>query len=75
MEFGENLKKLRESRGMSQADLAEQLGVTRGLIAQYETGAKSPNVNLASKIASALGVTIDTMMQRKENANERTETV
>lgn len=66
MEFGENLKNLREMKGMSQAELADDLGVTRALIAQYETGAKAPNVNLAAKIAKALGVTIDAMMQRKE---------
>lgn len=66
MEFGENLKNLREMKGLSQAELADDLGVTRALIAQYETGAKAPNVNLAAKIAKALGVTIDAMMQRKE---------
>lgn len=66
MEFGENLKNLREMKGLSQAELADDLGVTRALIAQYETGAKAPNVNLAAKIAKAFGVTIDAMMQRKE---------
>lgn len=75
MEFGENLKNLREMKGMSQAELADDLGVTRALIAQYETGAKAPNVNLAAKIAKEFGVTIDAMMQRKGNASERTETV
>lgn len=65
MEFGENLKNLREMKGLSQAELADDLGVTRALIAQYETGAKAPNVNLAAKIAKALGVTIDAMMQKK----------
>lgn len=74
MEFGENLKELREQHGLSQAEFAENIGVSRALIAQYETGAKAPNVNLAAKIAREFGVTIDTMMQRKENGNGRTET-
>ena len=68
MEFGENLKRLREMQGISQAELAESLGVSQSIIAQYEAGAKAPNVILAAKIASTLGVTIDTMMQRKEGA-------
>lgn len=70
MEFSKNLKTLREMKGMTQAELADDLGVTRALIAQYEAGAKAPNVNLAAEIAKTLGVTIDSMMQRKENASE-----
>lgn len=64
MEFGENLKRLREERGILQAELAESLGVSQSIIAQYEAGAKFPNVNLAAKIAKELGVTLDTMMQK-----------
>lgn len=64
MDFGENLKTLRESKGMSQAELAESLGITQSIIAQYEAGAKFPNVNLAAKIAKTLGVTVDTMLQK-----------
>lgn len=69
MEFSENLRMLRDKSGMSQAELAEKLGVTRALIAQYETGAKSPNVILANRIAKLLGVTLNDMVRKgKENA-------
>lgn len=68
MEFSENLRLLRYESGMSQSELAEKLGVSRALIAQYETGAKSPNVILANRIAELLGVTLNDMV-RKESAN------
>ena len=65
MEFGENLKRLREMKGISQAEIAETLGVSQSIIAQYEAGAKSPNVILAAKIAAELGVSLDTMLQKE----------
>lgn len=68
MNFGENLKRLREAHGITQAELAESVGVSQPIIAQYEAGAKAPNVILAAKIASTLGVTLDTMLDRKEGA-------
>ena len=38
MNFGENLKRIRKSRGLTQAELAEKIGVTQACIGKYETG-------------------------------------
>ena len=61
MEFGVNLRRLRETAGMSQSDLADKVGVTRGMIAQYELGAKSPTVATACRIADVFGCTLDSI--------------
>lgn len=48
---------LREQQGMSQADLAQRVGVTGGSISQLESGTREPSAALALKIADVLGVT------------------
>jgi Zn-dependent peptidase ImmA (M78 family)/DNA-binding XRE family transcriptional regulator len=42
-ELGRRLKKAREAVGLTQEDAAEQLGISRGALAQFEMGAKAPN--------------------------------
>ena len=37
VDFGEKVRALREGRGLSQVQLAELLGVTKGIISAYET--------------------------------------
>ena len=63
MAYGEELKALREKRGISQRELATALEVSPALIAHYELGAKVPNVSLAERIAKYFGVTIDSMVR------------
>lgn len=36
---GDRIKKLRESKGLTQQDFAEKLGVNRSMVAKYEAGA------------------------------------
>jgi len=42
-ELGRRLKKAREAARLSQEDVADQLGISRGALAQFEAGAKAPN--------------------------------
>ena len=57
--FGRNLKYYRSVLGMTQEDVAKTMGVTRGSIANYETGRSEPEFAFVCKAASVLGVTID----------------
>lgn len=41
-EFKDRLKELRKSRDLSQAELAEKIGVSVGLIGMYENGQRNP---------------------------------
>ena len=49
----------REKRGLNQAQLAAQAGVTPAAISQIENGLRVPSVPVFQKIASVLGVSMD----------------
>lgn len=56
--FAENIRRIRFERHMTQDEFAELLGTTKQNISRYESGAVSPKINTAAKIASQLGVTL-----------------
>lgn len=51
-----NLKQIRNQKELSQADLAELVGVSRNTISSIETGQYNPNAKLALILSIALGV-------------------
>lgn len=53
-----SVKEIRESKGMSQAELGKLVGVKQSAISHYETGIRTPDFLLAKKIAEALEVSI-----------------
>ena len=53
-----NIRLLREQQNMTQVELADAVGISQKEISSYETGVKSPRVNVAVVIADVLGVTI-----------------
>lgn len=55
------LKVLRAERDWSQADLAEQLGVSRQTVNALETGRYDPSLPLAFKIAHVFGQPIESI--------------
>lgn len=58
---------LRKSKGMTQLDLAQQLGVTDKAVSKWERDLSCPDVNSLPKLAEVLGVTVDELMQTKIN--------
>ncbi len=50
------LKKIRQSKGVTQEELAEKIGTSQTWIAYIETGRNKPNLDMLEKIAKALGV-------------------
>lgn len=63
MNLGMSIKKIRESNGMKQAELAEKIGVTQSMLCQIERGSKIPSVLLSIEIASALNCTINDLIE------------
>lgn len=59
MEFKDVLRNLRRDRNLSQAKLAEELGVSNSLIASYETGARKPSFELLEDLADYFNVSLD----------------
>ena len=58
-ELGNRLKEERASRGMSQADLAELVHVSRKTINTVENGVFIPSTVLALRLARALDTTVE----------------
>ena len=57
--LGNNLKKLREKKGLSQTALSEVLHVSPQAISKWENGVSDPDIEMLPKIASFFGSTID----------------
>ena len=52
----ENLRQIRESRGLTQGQLAEMAGVTQGTISKIEHGNMNVSLEKITAIAAALGI-------------------
>ena len=72
----QDLVALRESRGLSQVQLAKRLGITQSAIAQLES-AQPKNVELRTlvRVAAALGARVDVSIRprRHRESRQRTE--
>ena len=60
--FNENLKIARERKGLSQKDMAENIGVAKSTYSLYESGNREPNVQTIKKIADILNVSADELL-------------
>ncbi len=65
-EFFNILKKLRESKGLMQKEVAEDLGISPAAYSLYEKGQREPKFDFLEKIANYFGVTIDYLMTGME---------
>jgi transcriptional regulator with XRE-family HTH domain len=61
--LGENLKKLRIKKDISQIELARILGVDRSFVSNVENGKNNPTLSTLRKIASALGVSTSELLK------------
>lgn len=53
-----SIRRVRESAGISQRELARRLGVQQPLVARWEAGRSSVRVDTLQRIADALGVNL-----------------
>lgn len=68
--FGNFLCMLREKNGMTQADLANKLGVTPAAISKWENGSSKPRVEMLFQVAHLLGVRAEELMSGQYIAEE-----
>lgn len=55
-QFGQSVQDLRKQKGLTQEDLAEEVGVDRSYMGFIERGEKNPTLDKVMKIADALDV-------------------
>ena len=60
--IGKNLQKLRKQKNLTQEALAEAIGVARQTIAKWATEESTPDLSLAGKLAAALDVPLDDLV-------------
>ena len=65
MSVGENIRRYRKSRGMTQAQLAEAVGLTEGAVRHYESGIRAVKPELLESISAALDAVILEGVDRK----------
>ena len=61
-DIGSRIRATRRERGLTQDELADQVGVSRSAVAQWETGRTGQVTGNLSRIAGALGVNVEYLM-------------
>ncbi|QVK20923.1 helix-turn-helix transcriptional regulator [Mycoplasmatota bacterium] len=71
--IGKAVLKVRKERGLSQTDMASDLGVSRQAVSNWERGKTYPDVETLNQIAVLYDVSIDTLMDGKVQSFDRRE--
>jgi len=64
--FGKRLATLRKSKGLTQTNLANKIGVSRRVVTYYEAESKYPPTHLIMPIAKALKISVDELLGVKK---------
>lgn len=63
MTVGRNIQTVRESRGLTQAETAEKVGITQAALCQIERGTRNPSLQVAAELAEVLGCRIERFLE------------
>lgn len=64
------LRELRLQNGMTQNEIAAKIGVSGQSILNWENGIYEPKINQLIQLADLFGVSIDYLVERKNNVNK-----
>lgn len=59
VDCSQKLRMLRESRHLTQLQVANRVGVSKAMISAYETAIKTPSIDVLIRLSRLFGVTID----------------
>lgn len=68
--LGTMIATLRKENGMTQLELAEKMGVTDKAVSKWERDLSCPDVSSIPKLAEIFSVSVDELMQVKEEGKE-----
>jgi len=60
--LGNNLKRIRTKKGITQGDIARSLGVSRGFVSNIENGKTNPTLATIARLAKAIGSDIKNLL-------------
>ena len=66
--FSETLARRRRERGLTQAELAARLGISKSAVSMYERGNREPELELLEAMADVFGVSVSALLGRTEPA-------
>ena len=66
---GTTIRQLREGRGLTQAELAERIGVSSKTVSKWETAKGLPDISLLQPLAKALGISVIELMNGEQIVN------
>lgn len=61
--FGKNVRRLRKEKGLSQEELADEVGLAVTYVGQIERGQRNPTLNVVERFATALSVNALDLLQ------------
>jgi len=67
MNIGENIKKIREEKGLLQKQVAASVGVHPSNYSKIEKGEREPSIEVLDKIAKLFGLSVDQIIHPEEN--------
>lgn len=68
--FAKRLKEIREAAGLTQAQLASELKVSRGAISYYEKGERTPDIEFLDSLSMYFNLPLDFAMGYTDNIKE-----
>lgn len=70
--FGDNVKKIRVDKNISQQELADIVGIHSTHVSRYERNMAQPSIEIAKKMAEALDVSVDTLIYGQQDEKAKT---
>ncbi len=67
MSFGKKLSELRKSKGLSQEDLAFELGISQSSVSNYEGGATLPDILVLERVSSYFNIPVTELLSGEHN--------
>lgn len=68
--FAERIKMLRKEKGITQVELAEAMGLSKGTIAMWEVGKREATFDTLCKLAEFFGKSIDYILGRSDDDSD-----
>ena len=75
MDIGENIRKIRINKKLTQAELAKKAGISREAVVNYEADKRKPSYEILLKIADALNIPLYELLSGELGENENSSTV
>ena len=70
MSVGENIRRIRLEKGITQMWLADKAGITQAMLCQIEREHKNPSIQVGKAIADAMHISMDDLFEREEKKGE-----